>query len=230
MPEKRPIAWVTWTILATTLAVFVVQLVEFHRTDNDIVGKALAFGPAAVADHHYWTVLTYAWAHAVVIFGRSDLFWVHIASSMIVLVCFGPLLEDYLGQWFFLGLYLGGAVVSGLTWYFFSAGADPAHAVIGSSGAASALLGAMGAAAPFQLVDADILFVIPVRIPIGLIALGLCAAGIIPAVMGWMPEVAYSAHLGGAVFGILYVIVLRLISRYRQSVIEKRQGRSTLGI
>jgi membrane associated rhomboid family serine protease len=117
IPTRRPIAWVTWFLVGSTVAVFLLQLVELHRTGDDIIGNTLAFSATAWADHRYWTLLTYAWAHAVAMFGDSGYFWLHIVSNMIPLICLGPALEEILGHWRYLGLYLGGAVVSALVWY-----------------------------------------------------------------------------------------------------------------
>ena len=63
-PPRRPFAWVTWTLVATTVGVFVLQLIELHKYGSDKVGDALAFSSQALADGRYYTILTYAWAHA----------------------------------------------------------------------------------------------------------------------------------------------------------------------
>ena len=64
---RRPVAWVTWILVGSTVAVFLAQLLSLHLHGDDVVGNALAFSPEAMADHRYWTLLTYAWAHAVAI-------------------------------------------------------------------------------------------------------------------------------------------------------------------
>ncbi len=68
VPVRRPVAWVTWFIVGSTVAVFLLQLLMLHLFGEDVVGDALAFSPDAMAEHRYWTVLTYAWAHAVALF------------------------------------------------------------------------------------------------------------------------------------------------------------------
>jgi membrane associated rhomboid family serine protease len=45
---------------------------------------------------------------------------------------------------------------------------------------------------------------------LAIVACGVEAAQIM---FGWMPEVAHSAHLGGAAFGFLYVAAVRVASR-----------------
>jgi membrane associated rhomboid family serine protease len=210
---RRPIAWVTWSIIASTIAVFVLQLIALHRYHDDVVGEFLAFSPDALRDGRYYTVLTYAWAHAVDMGGgyARYLFWLHLAANMIPLACVGPALEEILGHGRFLGLYLGGAIASVLIWYFFNTDND--ETIIGASGAVFAVIAGLGAAVPFERVIVLILFVLPVPMSMGAVALVTCGIEALFIVMQYipllapysMPYVAHSAHLGGAFFGALYV-------------------------
>ena len=207
---RRPIAWVTWTLIASTVGVFLLQLLELHRHHNDIVGNALAFSPEALQHHRYYTLLTYAWAHAVDMGGNSNYFWLHIVTNMIPLACIGPALEEILGHLRYLGLYLGGAVFSVLVWYFFNADSD--EPIIGASGAVFAVIAGIGVALPRQRVTLLLFYVLPLRMSLSAVALTACgveAAFIvmqyIPALAPWsLPEIAHTAHLGGAAFGAFY--------------------------
>jgi membrane associated rhomboid family serine protease len=210
-PWKRPIAWVTWFLVGSTVAVFLLQLAALHLYGDDVVGNTLAFTPEAFADHRYWTLLTYAWAHAVALFGDSSLFWLHIVANMIPLICLGPALEEFLGAWRYLGLYLGGAFAAGLVWFVLNPNSD--QGIIGASGAIFALIAAAGAVAPRASVMVYVLFVLPIRMSLRVLALTACGVELAQILLGWMPEVAHSAHLGGAAFGYLYVVVNRRISR-----------------
>ena len=60
VPRRRPVAWVNWTIVGSTVVVFLLQLLELHLTGDDVIGNTLAFSPQAFADHRYWTLVTYA--------------------------------------------------------------------------------------------------------------------------------------------------------------------------
>ena len=40
-PSVRPIAWVNWTIVASTVAVFLLQLGWLHRYGEDFIGDTL---------------------------------------------------------------------------------------------------------------------------------------------------------------------------------------------
>ena len=206
-------AWVTWGIFGTTVAVFLLQLHGARRDGEDALGNTLAFSPQAWADGRYWTLITYAWAHAVALFGRSDLFWLHIVGNMIPLVCLGPALENFLGSWKFLALYLGGAVVSALCWFAFNR--DAGEGIIGASGAVFALIAAAGTASPGSRVVVYLFFVLPIRMSLRVLALVVCGTEVAQIVFGWMPEVAHSAHLGGAAFGFLFIMADRFLTRER---------------
>jgi membrane associated rhomboid family serine protease len=212
-PWKRPVAWVTWTLLGTTVAIFLLQLLYLHLYGEDIIGNTLAFSSQSFSDGRYWTLITYAWVHAVAMFGNSDYFWLHIVANMIGLICLGPALEDFLGHWRFLGLYLGGVIAAALFWLLVvSSDADPDQGIIGASGAVFALIAGAGTAAPRAKVTVYLFYILPIRMTLRTMALVLCGAELAQMVFGWLPEIAHSAHIGGAIFGFLYVLVIRLVS------------------
>jgi len=217
VPTRRPVAWVTWLLVGSTVAVFLLQLLEFHLHGDDVVGDALAFSSQAWTDHRYWTLLTYAWAHAVAIFNDPGLFWLHIVANMIPLICLGPALEEMLGHGRYLGLYLGGAVASALVWFFcnsFLNSSDAAdQGIIGASGAVFAVIAAIGTAVPGARVTVLLFYVVPLRMSLRVMALTVCGVELASVLFHWMPEVAHSAHLGGAAFGFLYVMAVRRMSR-----------------
>jgi membrane associated rhomboid family serine protease len=212
-PPSRPKPWVTWTLIGTTVAVFLLQLLYVHLEGEDVVGDTLAFSPQALADGRIWTLITYAWVHAVVIFGDPGLFWLHIVANMVPLFCLGPALEEFLGPWRYLALYLGGAVASALTWYFFSAAPGSDEPIIGASGAVFAVIAAISTIAPRAQVTVFLFYVLPLRMNLRTLAIVACGIEAIQIMFGWMPEMAHSAHLGGAAFGFLYVLAIRLFSR-----------------
>jgi membrane associated rhomboid family serine protease len=215
-PWKPPIPWVTWFLVGSTVAVFLLQLAVLHLYGDDVVGNALAFSPEAFADNRYWTLLTYAWAHAVAMFGDSSLFWLHIVANMIPLICLGPAIEEFLGTWRYLGLYVGGAIAACLVWFVLNPDAD--QGIIGASGAVFALIAAAGTLAPRASVMVYVLFVLPIRMSLRVLALTACGAELVQLIFGWLPEVAHSAHLGGAAFGFLYVVVNRRFFRGRRAL------------
>ena len=162
-------------------------------------------------EHRYWTLITYAWVHAVAMFGSSDLFWLHIAANMIPLICLGPALEEMLGHGRFLGLYLGGAIAAVVIWHLLNL--HVYEPIMGASGAIFAVIAAIGAAVPRARVTVFFLYVLPIRMSMRVLALVVCGMELVQIIFHWMPEVAHSAHLAGAAFGFLYVGTLRLMGR-----------------
>ncbi len=214
---RRPVPLVTRLLLDTTVAVFLAQVFTHYYYGIDYVGECLAFSAEAWAAHDYWTVLTYAWAHAVEFPGLPGFFWIHIAANMMLLYSLGPNLEEYLGPWRFLGLYLGGAIAASLTWLAFNS--LPGESIIGASGAAFSLIAAAGTLAPRARIMVYVLFIVPIRMTLGLLAFAICAVEAASIFFNWMPFVGHSAHLGGAAFGCLYCLVLRgLQSRRRANI------------
>jgi membrane associated rhomboid family serine protease len=150
----------------------------------------------------------------------------HLFGNMLYLLVFGNNVEDRLGHLRFLGFYLGGGAVATLVFTVLNLGSTVP--LLGASGAVAAVLGAylllyprarVNALAPFPLYLASIL-------PgIGMRAWFLVAAIItVPAWLllgGWFllqvvasaepsveSGVAYSAHVGGFVAGIVLLLVL----------------------
>jgi len=203
---RPPFAWVTWLLVGSTVAVFLLQLLCVNLYGNDTIADALSFSPQTMVEGRYWTLLTYAWAHAVVIFGDPGLFWLHIVANMIPLICLGPALERLLGAWRYLVLYLGGTVASALIWLFFNPNAD--QGIIGASGAIFTLIAAAGTTAPRARLVVFLFFVLPIRMSMWALALLIVVGEVVQIIFNWMPEVAHSAHLGGAFFGFLYILTV----------------------
>jgi len=128
---------------------------------------------------------------------------------MIPLICLGPALEEILGHGRYLGLYLGGAVASALVWFLFTPSSDSDQGIIGASGAVFALIAGIGTAMPRVRVTVLLFYILPLRMSMRNLALGACGFEAASVLFHWMPEIAHSAHLGGAAFGFLYVLAVR---------------------
>jgi len=116
---------VSYSILATTLAVFGLQLIS-----QGAVTSALAYYPPLTLQEP-WRMLTVSLVH-------SDRSFFHILFNMYSLFVLGPLLETLVGRARFAAIYLlstlGGSVA--VLWL------APASIVVGASGAIFGLLGA----------------------------------------------------------------------------------------
>ncbi len=138
----------TWLLVASTVVVFLLQLCEPPTGGDDTIARTLSFSPQKWAGNEWWTVLTYAWVHDLAPFGKPDLFWAHIVFNMIPLICMGPPLEELIGHFSFLLLYLGGAVAAALAWMYLTTSVQTDPQIIGASGAVFAVIAALGTAGP----------------------------------------------------------------------------------
>lgn len=153
--------------------------------------EMFAFAPSA-ALRQPWTFVSYMFVHAG---------FLHLAFNMLMLFFFGPAVEERLGSRAFIGYYLfcglGGAVLSFLIALF-----APVAPFVGASGAV------FGVSLAFALhwPDAPI-FVFPLPFPIKAkwLVIALAAIDLVLAVLPATDGVAHLAHLGGFLFGFLYL-------------------------
>jgi len=134
-----------------------------------------------------WTLLTSMFVHAGL--------W-HIFANMFTLYFFGRYVFQLVGEGKFLVIYfLGGLLGGGL--YLLMA--SPYATAIGASGAVFAVAGALTVMRPRLTV-----FIIPIPIPLPLwvAVIGGFLIFTLFSIFDWLP-VAWQAHLGGLVFGII---------------------------
>jgi membrane associated rhomboid family serine protease len=129
-----------------------------------------------------WTLFTAMWLHGS--------FW-HILANMITLHFFGRYLTQLVGNRKFLAVYLIGGVVGNL---LFALIAPPFATAIGASGAIFAAGGALAMMRPKTPV-----YVFPIPAPIPLI--GAVIGGFV--VLSFFPGIAWEAHLGGLIVGLI---------------------------
>jgi membrane associated rhomboid family serine protease len=116
---------VTYTILAITLGVFVLQLVS-----GSAVTRALGYAPP-LTPIEPWRMLTVALVHS-----PSSFF--HILFNMYALFVLGPLLEQLVGRARFLAVYLLSTMAGSVAVLWLA----PLTFVVGASGAIFGLFGA----------------------------------------------------------------------------------------
>jgi membrane associated rhomboid family serine protease len=203
---------VTVTLIAINVAVWVLyELPNVQRAAD-----AYAFHPCEVEGScpvigHGWliTAITSMFLHAN---------WEHLLGNMLFLWIFGNNVEDAFGPVRFLVFYLAGGVTATAlqTLVTLDYGNDSASTIpnLGASGAISAVLGAYIVLLPNARVLTLILFIIPRELP-AWIFLGFWF--FLQAWQGGFsvmhPEqgggVAFFAHIGGFLFGVLTVYVFR---------------------
>jgi membrane associated rhomboid family serine protease len=132
----------------------------------------------------------------------------HLGGNMLFLYIFGDNVEDAMGHLKYLVFYLLCGMLAGLTHVFSTAflGQDLLIPSLGASGAISAVLAAYVRLFPGKRVDLwFFLFIVPVP---AIIVLGLWFAFQVIDGLGMLGgqetgDVAYAAHIGGFLFGLL---------------------------
>jgi len=129
-----------------------------------------------------WTIVTNLFIHAG--FG-------HIIVNMLTLYFFGTYLRRLVGNNRFLTVYFGGGILGNILFILL---APPLSIAVGASGAIFALGGALAAMRPRIRV---FVFPIPVPMPLWVAVIG----GFL--ILSFLPYIAWQAHLGGLVFGLI---------------------------
>ena len=196
--RQRQFPIVTTLIIVVNVLVFLKEL-----SHGDAFVWAWSVEPIRIVHgRHLITLLTSMFMHAS---------WMHIIGNMVYLWAFGRAIEDSMGSGRFLVFYLSGGIVAMLAQIM----GDPYSRIpcLGASGAIAAVMGAFLVTFPrdrirtlvFILIFIRITF-IPAAILIGFwFLMQILNFGVVTQVK--TGGVAYLAHIGGFLFG---VIVARL--------------------
>lgn len=149
--------------------------------------------------------------------------WSHLLGNLVFLLIFGLPAERVLGPWRLLLLFLLGGAAANLAALY--AMGSPDQIIIGASGAVSALLGAYLALFPGARLGVVVplgLFLEFVRAPAYLLIGVWAALQVVFAYIGpSFGMVAWSAHVAGFLFGIVYGLYVRAAIARR---LRKRHG------
>ncbi|MFA5375704.1 MAG: rhomboid family intramembrane serine protease [Dehalococcoidia bacterium] len=184
---QRPEAKSVLILIGLNLILFIAYLF------NDSLIGTLGLQPSTWTKEP-WTVLTSMFMHAGV--------W-HIMANMFTLYFLGSYLCNMIGDKIFLIIYFIGGIIGSFFFILFSLYTpigDPYSLVIGASGAIFAVAGALTALAPKVKV---VVFPIPVPMPLWVAIIG----GFL--LMSFLPGVAWEAHLGGLLVGLIAGFILR---------------------
>ena len=194
---------VTVNLILINVAIFIVDLFLKYQDEHGVfrgqVSDALALhADLLVKPWNVWQLLSYGFVHSYD--GLQ-----HIGFNMLALWFFGRDVENYYGKKIFLQLYLSLTVLSGLIWVAanclsFGSLVGPNSMVVGASGAISGVL--MTFIFKFPKRTLLLYFVIPV--PAWLLGVFWIGQDILGALAA-NDNIAYSAHLGGALFGFIFV-------------------------
>ncbi len=205
--RSRRFPLVNWLIILANAAAFYYELRIGPSVLNDFI-NTWGLVPARL-----WTDPQSAW---VTIFSAMFLHggWFHILSNMWVLFIFGDNVEDRMGSGRYLVFYLLSGVAAGLMQAFLLPGSPVP--MVGASGAIAGVLGAYLVLFPrarilslvpiffiFTLIEIPalvfLLFWFASQLFSGFLALGGASGS----------GVAWWAHIGGFVFGLLSVLIFR---------------------
>jgi membrane associated rhomboid family serine protease len=196
--DRRPLRFplVTTTIIALNVLVF---LLELAGGDSFINRWSLV--PADIVAGRNWiTILTAMFMHAG---------WMHIIGNMLFFWVFGPEIEDVMGPLRYLVFYMLGGLVATLAQIVI----DPTSTIpnLGASGAIAGVLGVFLITYPRDRIR-TVLFLgwflritfVPAIVLVGVWFLTQVLDEIGALVQTQSGGVAYMAHVGGFLFGIVF--------------------------
>jgi membrane associated rhomboid family serine protease len=205
-PRRRsPLSLTPWVrgIIMANAVVYLLTITVFTGPEIYELG---AFRPLNL-DGRLWTFVTYMFIHAD---------FLHLLFNMLMLFFFGPPLEERMGGRSFALFYftcgIGGAVLS-----LALVALSPAGYIVGASGAV------MGVALAFAInwPDAPIyVFPLPVPIKVKWLVTFLVVMNLWAASAGANTGVAYLAHLGGLIFGFIYLQVEKRLEQSSEGALR----------
>jgi len=182
MRDYRPFSFnAIWFLITVNVLIFIVELV----TGGGIAQRSPIIDFLGLTRANFlgqpWTIITNLFVHGG--FG-------HIIFNMISLYFLGSFLIRLVGEGNFLKLYFLGGIVGNLLFILL---ASPFSIGVGASGAVFALGGALVIITPKLPV-----FIFPLPIPIP-----LWIAILIFLLISFLPSIAWQAHLGGLIAGLI---------------------------
>jgi membrane associated rhomboid family serine protease len=210
-PARR--AYVTWSLIGICSVVFLWQRSLDEAAGRRVVAALGAIPAVLLTGARLPADLDWLPRHASVF---TSMFlhggWLHLAGNMLYLWIYGDNVEDALGHVRFLLFYVlcGAAAVYAQAW------SDPhsAFPIVGASGAISGVLGAYLLLFPRARVLTLVLlpfFVTTLRLPAMWLLLLWFAVQLVSdfAVHGGGADVAFRAHIGGFLIGMLMAPLLK---------------------
>jgi rhomboid family protein len=214
LPARRfPI--VNVSLIVANLAVWIfyelphLQSSVFHASFYPCTVDGSCHGPEP------WGV---SWITAMFMHGS----WSHILGNMLFLAIFGKNVEDALGSLRYLAFYFAGGFVAMMTQaamtLLFGTGAESQVPNLGASGAIAAVMGAYFVFYPQSRI-LTLVVVFPIRIPAWFFLGAWFLYQLVEANFGLFSSkangggVAFFAHVGGFLFGVLVAWILTSVGR-----------------
>ena len=185
--------------IVTYLIVGVTALVSWRAfSDHKLLARLILWPPAISRNRQYERLVTHGFIHAD---------WMHLLFNMFPLFFCGRVMEMFFSQRIgplgYLAFYLS-AIVVAIMPTCIKHQKDASYRSLGASGAVSAVLFAFILLAPWERI-----YIMPIPIGIPAFVFGGCYIGY----SIWMDRqgggnVNHSAHLWGAVYGMLFTVML----------------------
>ena len=205
--KTKRIPYVNYMLIAINIIVFMTMMFNPQKIDSIVLNNALV--PVDVTQNFSLRVVK-TFFTAMFMHGG----WLHLISNMLYLWIFGDNIEDRLGHLGYLLFYLGAGVFASLLHVFFNANSNVPS--LGASGAIAGVLGAYLVFYPSSRVYTFIPFgffmrlrPLPAVLVLGLWFVMQFFSGIGSMVSTARGGVAYWAHIGGFVFGLLIAFLLK---------------------
>ncbi|MBV8784583.1 MAG: rhomboid family intramembrane serine protease [Gammaproteobacteria bacterium] len=193
--SRRParLPWVTLAIIATNVLVFVLEL----QRGDEFVARWSVIPAQILAGHGLATLLTAMFLHGG---------WLHITSNMVFLWAFGAEVEQLMTPARYLTFYLLGGIAAMVTQV--AATPDSTVPALGASGAVAAVMGAFLVSYPRDRMRSLLVVLVFVRVTYIPAALLIGVWFLIQffslrAGSAASSGVAYAAHVGGFIFGVV---------------------------
>ncbi len=175
-----------WLIIVINLLLFIATLI-----DQDLI-RLLGLAPATFGDRP-WTLVTNLFIHNGI--------W-HILANMITLYFFGSFLSRLIGTKKFLLVYFGGGILGNI--FYLLMAPSPYTIAVGASGAIYALAGVLVVMMPNLKVLVYFIFPMPLWVVVIIFFV----------LWSFIPGVAWQAHLGGLILGLVVGYIFRKRARF----------------
>ncbi len=185
--------WSLNTKLIVTMAVvYLIQVIFLNPKGGDFTSVFVLYEDWYQKPWQVYQLLTYGFLHST-----TNIF--HLAFNAFVLFFFGRAVEERYGSREYLAFFLIAVIFSGLCWSLSELLFEGSHTLLGASGAISGVMLLFALNFPKREIHFLGAFPIPALVLVGVI-LYFDVVG----ALSRSGNVAYSAHLSGALFGYLY--------------------------
>ncbi|MDA7946571.1 MAG: rhomboid family intramembrane serine protease [Hyphomicrobiaceae bacterium] len=215
-PLKRlPFQWATVSLITLNVLAYLVLTLDLFAPANryavefalvpaeflgrsDLPSQTVLWGYEPLPLPEATTLLTYMFVHGG---------FFHLAGNMTFLWVFGDNVEDAMGHWRFLLFYMLCGVIAALV--HVAMAPDSETPVVGASGAVAGIIGAYLMLHPNVRIWVLVLYRIPLRLTAAWLVGLWVALQVYYAFFDKDHIVAWDAHLGGLVAGVILILFMR---------------------